>query len=177
MKNITIALVALFSLTLFNGTAQRTDWRDGSNEINIGVKPFNFGASSLQYKAKMSRKNWMRIGVTDLNFLDGETGVRLGIEKQKNMIGRSRLIYGLEPGVYFDYDRIDNSFSEYNVDLGIPVGVQIHLSKKILLGFEGRPSIGIYESTLADDGITREGNLGTGFDFWNGIRTTLGYRF
>lgn len=177
MKKLSIALAVVFSFSLFQVNAQRANWKAGSNEINIGVRPFHFGPTSLQYKTKLSKKNWMRIGITDLNFFDGETGVRLGIEKQKNLMFRTRLVYGLEAGTYFDYDKVDNSFSTYNVDLGIPVGVQFHLTKRLLFGLESRPAIGVYESTLSEDGITRESNVGTGFDFFNGIKGTLGYRF
>lgn len=177
MKKLSIAFAVLFSFTLFQTNAQRTDWRDGSNEINIGVRAFHFGATSIQYKAKISRKNWMRIGITDLNFRDGETGFRLGLEKQKNLALRSRIIYGLEAGTYFDFDKIDNSVPTYNVDLGIPIGIQFHLTKRLLFGLESRPSIGLYESSLGDDGITRENNVGTGIDLFNGIKGTIGYRF
>jgi len=177
MKKITAIFALLFSIGVFSVQAQSSNWKNGTNEINVGVKPFHFGPTSLQYKAKVSKKNWLRVGVTDLGLLDGESGFRLGIEKQKNLLIRSRIVYGLEPGLYFDYDKIDNNFASYNVDLGIPVGVQIHLSKRILLGFESRPSIGIYENSVVDDNPERISKFGGGLDFFNGIKTTLGYRF
>ncbi len=170
------ALLLFMGLGLMSIQAQ-DNWKSGSNEINIGVKPFHFGPTSLGYKAKLSKKNWLRVGITDLGFRDGASGMRLGFEKQKNLLVRTRITYGLEPGIYFDYDRIDNDFSSYDVDLGIPVGVQIHLSKRILLGFEARPSIGIYENYIADDSPERVSEFGGGVDFFNGIKTTLGYRF
>ncbi|GLR18360.1 hypothetical protein [Portibacter lacus] len=177
MKNITIALALFLSIGAFSSYAQSSNWKDGNNEINIGIKPFHFGPTSIQYKTKLSQKNWLRMSITDLRVLDGASGFRIGIEKQKNLIMRSRITYGLEPGINFDYDRIDNDFSSYDVDLGIPVGVQIHLSKRLLLGFESRPSIGIYESYVENDSPERVTNFGGGLDFFNGIKTTLGYRF
>ena len=177
MKKVTLALAIVFSFSIFQANAQKSNWKAGTQEINVGVKPFHLGPTSLGYKAKITKKNWLRLGITDLRFLDGETGVRLGIEKQKNLIGRTRMVYGLEAGTYFDYDKIDNAFASYNVDLGIPVGVQFHLSKRILFGLESRPSIGLFESFISEDGIERENNFGAGVNFFNGIKGTLGYRF
>jgi hypothetical protein len=177
MKKILSVFALLLSIGMISVNAQGNSWKDGSNEINVGVKPFHFGPTSLQYKAKVSKKNWVRMGITDLGFRDGETGFRVGIEKQRNLLLRSRLVYGLEPGINFDYDRIDNTFASYDVDLGIPVGVQIHLSKRLLLGFESRPSIGIYENAIVDDNPDRYSKIGGGIHLFNGIRTTLGYRF
>ncbi|WP_235298393.1 hypothetical protein [Portibacter marinus] len=171
--------IALFLFLAFGFVAiqAQDNWKGGSNEINVGVKPFRFGPTSLQYKAKISRKNWIRMGITDLGLRDGESGFRLGLEKQKNLLLRSRLVYGLEPGIHFDYDRIDNNFAAYDVDLGFPVGVQIHLTKKLLLGFESRPHVGIYESYVVDDQPERVSKFGGGVDLFNGIKCRLGYRF
>lgn len=177
MKKITAIFALLFCIGVVSVQAQSSNWKNGKNEINVGIKPFHFGPTSLQYKAKLSKRNWLRMGITDLGIRDGESGFRIGIEKQKNLLLRSRITYGLEPGIYFDYDRIDNDFASYNVDLGIPVGVQIHLSKRILIGFESRPSIGIYENAIVDDSPERLSQFGGGFNFFNGIKTTLGYRF
>jgi len=177
MKKVTIALAVIFAFTITNINAQQRDWRDGSNEINLGLKPFALGVADIQYKTKISQKNWMRISLTDLNVRDGETGIRLGIEKQKNMALRTRFIYGLEAGTHFNYDRIDNSVASYEVDLGIPIGIQFHLTKRLLFGLEGRPSLGIMESYIPDDGFERETNIGTGIDLFNGIRGSIGYRF
>lgn len=177
MKKILAVFALLLSIGIFSADAQSRSWKNGSNEINVGVKPFHFGPTSLQYKTKLSKRNWLRMSITDLHFRDGETGFRFGIEKQRNLIGRSRLVYGLEPGINFDYDKIDNTLATYDVELGLPVGVQIHLSKRLLVGFESRPSIGIYESSIADDHLGRSSKIGGGVDLFNGIKTTLGYRF
>ncbi len=177
MKKLSIILAVVLSFSLIQVNAQKSNWKDGSNEINIGVKPFHFGPTSLMYKAKVSNKNWVRIGITDLRFREGESGLRLGIEKQRNLAMRTRLIYGLEAGTYFNYDKIDDSIAEYSVDLGIPLGFQFHLTKRILFGLESRPSVGLYESYISEDGGPRETNVGTGISVFNGIKGTIGYRF
>ena len=177
MKKLTSALVVIISFTVFQMNAQSNNWKSGRNEINVGLRPFALGIKDFQYKTKVGHKNWMRISLTDLGLADGETGIRLGIEKQNNLALRTRIIYGLEAGTYVDYDRIDNTFANYNVDLGIPVGVQFHLTKRILFGIETRPSIGIYESYIDDDTFGRVNNFGTGIKLFGGYRGTLGYRF
>ena len=177
MKKLTIAIFAVLAFAIAQTNAQTRDWTGGSNEINIGLKPFALGASDIQYKGKMGGKTWMRLSVTHLGVRDGEAGLRLGMEKQRNMALRTRLTYGMEAGTYFDYDRIDNSVPLYNVDLGFPVGVQFHLTKRLLFGIEGRPAIGLYESRLAEDGFGREVNIGTGISLFNGFRGSIGYRF
>lgn len=176
MKKITLALTVIMSFTLMTLNAQRDTWRDANNEINIGVKAFHFGPTDLMYKSRMGKSNWVRASITDLGFWDGETGFRLGVEKQKNLALRSRITYGLEPGIYFDYDKFDNTFAETSVDLGIPLGVQIHLSKSIAFGIESRPRFNIYESYIDDEGFRVE-SYRNGFKMFNGLRGSIAYRF
>lgn len=175
MRQLTLALAMLLSLTTLGLNAQKSSWKDGKNEINIGIKPFSLKTNGIQYKGKISNKNWVRIGVPQLNLREGTTGLRLGVEKQQNLALRSRITYGLEAGTFIDYDRFDNAMETY-FDLGIPVGVQMHLSKRFLLGIESRPSIGLYESYIDDEGI-RIRDFSPGIDFFTGYRLALGYRF
>ena len=178
MKKTTIASILFALLFAVPGFSQLDGWRSGSNEISAGVRIFPLGIKDVQYKKKLTPGNlWLRTSLTDLSIRNGETGFAVGLEKQKNLLIKSRITYGLEAGTFLDYDKFDNTFVNTSVDLGIPVGVQIHLTKRMFFGVEARPSIGIYESQITQDTNELIEDYFTVMSLFNGMRAAIGFRF
>lgn len=179
MKNGFLYVLLFFFFWVSSGNSQ-----DRNHELGIrltDITDFGFIYKKSDDGVKFKR---YRVALANLNLAfndDVDVAVGLeasfarGIEKRKNIAKNLQFIYGWEPGIYMNFQLVDEGFDTgFGGFLGYVLGFQYNFSPQFYVNIETIPSFSVIGRIDDNDNFSFNTNIGFNS---NAIALTMAYAF